>query len=116
MTVSPPNPSITRKRFSYEQKFKIVKEHLTTKTPISHLREQYLEEVGRGGRKPWPKSIQSRIIELCRSGIGAGKLSELTMKYLSFGFALAQGGRAGESKAWQERWIPCCNGHRSSYN
>lgn len=45
---------------------------------ICQLREQYLEEVGRGGRKPWPKSIKSRIIELCRSGIGAGELSELT--------------------------------------
>ena len=30
-----------RKRFSSEEKFKIVKEHLTTKTPISELCKKY---------------------------------------------------------------------------
>lgn len=30
-----------RKRFSSEEKFKIIKEHLTTKTPISELCRQY---------------------------------------------------------------------------
>jgi putative transposase len=30
-----------RKRFSSEEKFKIVKEHLTTKTPISELAKKY---------------------------------------------------------------------------
>lgn len=30
-----------RKRFSSEEKFKIVKEHLTTKTPISELSKKY---------------------------------------------------------------------------
>lgn len=30
-----------RKRFSAEEKFKIVKEHLTTKTPISELCKKY---------------------------------------------------------------------------
>ena len=41
MKDSPPSPSMTRKRFSSEQKFKIVKEHLTTKTPISELCKKY---------------------------------------------------------------------------
>ena len=33
--------SMSRKRFSADQKFKIVKEHLTTKTPISELCKKY---------------------------------------------------------------------------
>ena len=33
--------SMSRKRFSGDQKFKIVKEHLTTKTPISELCKKY---------------------------------------------------------------------------
>lgn len=32
---------MSRKRFSADQKFKIVKEHLTTKTPISELCKKY---------------------------------------------------------------------------
>lgn len=33
--------SMSRKRFSADQKFKIVKEHLTAKTPISELCKKY---------------------------------------------------------------------------
>jgi len=33
--------SVTRKRFTSEQKFKIVKEHMTAKTPISELCKKY---------------------------------------------------------------------------
>ena len=34
-------PEANRKRFSSEEKFKIVKEHLTTRTPISELSKKY---------------------------------------------------------------------------
>jgi transposase-like protein len=39
--MSSDNDQPNRKRFSSEEKFKIVKEHLTTKTPISELAKKY---------------------------------------------------------------------------
>lgn len=39
--MSSDNDQSNRKRFSSEDKFKIVKEHLTTRTPISELAKKY---------------------------------------------------------------------------
>jgi transposase-like protein len=39
--VSSDDIQLNRKRFSSEEKFKIVKEHLTTRTPISELAKKY---------------------------------------------------------------------------
>ena len=38
---------------------------------------QYEAEVS-GGRKKWPVSIKKRILELCRLGVGPGKIEEIT--------------------------------------
>ena len=45
---------------------------------VQQLRKQYLAEIGDGGRKPWPKSIKQRVLELCRSDLSAAEVSELT--------------------------------------
>lgn len=45
---------------------------------IKQLRTQYLAEIGDGGRKPWPKSIKERVLELCRFGMSASDVSKHT--------------------------------------
>lgn len=45
---------------------------------IVHLKSQYEDEIGKGGRKPWPKSIKERVLKLCRQGVPAGEVSRAT--------------------------------------
>jgi hypothetical protein len=42
---------------------------------IRQIREQYQAEVG-SKRKPWPKSIRERVIELCDLGVAMPKIAE----------------------------------------
>ena len=45
---------------------------------IKQLHQQYLAEIGDGGRKPWPKSIKDRVLMLCEQGVPAMEVSQLT--------------------------------------
>ena len=44
---------------------------------ILNIIPQYEAEVS-GRRKKWPASIKKRILELCRLGVGPGKIEEIT--------------------------------------
>jgi transposase-like protein len=52
----------------------------TTAELISEIKQvhgQYLDEVGRGGHKVWPKSIKERVLELAESLGSAKQAAEL---------------------------------------